>query len=271
METHGADIALHLSGVRKVFGATEIIRGVDWTIPRGECHVLIGPNGAGKSTLFNLISGRYTASAGTVRLNGHDITRYGPSRISRSGLGRSFQTTNLFGRLSVFENARIGSLRAVGHGPFFWKRLPRGGAADIRALEVLDEVGLLDQCHEPASLLSYADQRALEIALALAGGQTVLLFDEPTAGMNREETRRVIALLQRLRTSDNSRTIVIIEHDMDVVFELADRISVLVYGEIIASDTPTKVRSNPRVQEAYLGISPHAPHASGTPASTEPS
>ncbi|SOE70994.1 amino acid/amide ABC transporter ATP-binding protein 1, HAAT family [Burkholderia sp. D7] len=268
METHGADIALHLSGVRKVFGATEIIRGVDWTIQRGECHVLIGPNGAGKSTLFNLISGRYTASAGTVRLNGHDITRFGASRISRSGLGRSFQTTNLFGRLSVFENARIGVLRAVGYGPFFWKRLPRGGVADIRALEVLDEVGLLDQCHEAASLLSYADQRALEIALALAGGQTVLLFDEPTAGMNREETQRVIALLQRLRASDTNRTIVIIEHDMNVVFELADKISVLVYGEIIASDTPATVRANPRVQEAYLGISTHA---SETPASTESS
>jgi branched-chain amino acid transport system ATP-binding protein len=268
IDTHGAGIALHLSGVRKAFGATEIIRGVDWTIPRGECHVLIGPNGAGKSTLFNLITGRYTASAGSVRLYGNDITKYGASRISRAGLGRSFQTTNLFGRLSAFENVRIGALRAVGYGSSFWKRLPRGGVADMRALEVLHEVGLLDQCHEPASLLSYADQRALEIALALAGGQKVLLFDEPTAGMNREETRRVIGLLQRLRAADNDRTIVIIEHDMNVVFELADRISVLVYGEIIATDTPANVRANPRVQEAYLGISTHAADA---PSSTEPS
>jgi len=156
-------------------------------------------------------------------------------------------------------------LRAVGYGPSFLRTLPRGGAADIRALEVLDEVGLLDKCNEPAALLSYADQRALEIALALAGGQKVLLFDEPTAGMNKQETRKVIDLLQRLRAADSERTMVIIEHDMDVVFELADRISVLVYGELIASDTPAAVRANRAVQEAYLGtpttaVDGHAHH-----------
>ncbi|MGF6872786.1 ABC transporter ATP-binding protein [Paraburkholderia sp. MM5477-R1] len=245
--------ALSLAGVRKAFGPTEIIRGVDWSIPRGECHVLIGPNGAGKSTLFHLVSGRYLATSGTIHLNGADITRYGANRISRLGLGRSFQTANLFGRMSAFENARIGALRAVGYGPSFWRRLPRGGAADIRALQVLDEVGLLDKRNEPAALLSYADQRALEISLALAGGQKVLLFDEPTAGMNKQETRRVIELLQRLRAADSERTMIIIEHDMDVVFELADRISVLVYGEIIACDTPAQVRASRAVQEAYLG------------------
>jgi branched-chain amino acid transport system ATP-binding protein len=252
--------ALALAGLRKAFGPTEIIRGVDWSIPSGESHVLIGPNGAGKSTLFHLISGRYLATEGTIRLNGVDVTKYGANRISRSGLGRSFQTTNLFGRMSAFENTRIGALRALGYGPSFWRGLPRGGPTDIRALEVLDEVGLLDKRNEPAALLSYADQRALEIALALAGGQKVLLFDEPTAGMNKQETRRVIELLQRVRAADNERTLVIIEHDMDVVFELADRISVLVYGEIIACDAPAQVRANPAVQEAYLGTPAQRTH-----------
>ncbi|MFM0092031.1 ABC transporter ATP-binding protein [Paraburkholderia sediminicola] len=250
---HPPKSALRLEGVKKTFGATEVIRGVDWSIQQGECHVLIGPNGAGKSTLFHLISGRYLASSGTIHLNGTDVTHFGANRISRSGLGRSFQTANLFGRMTVFENARIGALRAAGHSPSFLRALRRGGPADIRALEILDEVGLLDKRSEAAALLSYADQRALEIALAIAGGQKVLLFDEPTAGMNKHETRNVIELLQRLRETDSSRTMVIIEHDMDVVFELADRISVLVYGEIIACDTPTQVRANRAVQEAYLG------------------
>jgi branched-chain amino acid transport system ATP-binding protein len=250
---HAPKAALRLAGVKKAFGATEIIRGVDWSIHQGECHVLIGPNGAGKSTLFHLMSGRYLASSGTIYLNDIDVTHDGANRISRSGLGRSFQTANLFGRMTVFENARIGALRAAGHGASFMRVLRRGGPADIRALEILDEVGLLDKRNEPAGLLSYADQRALEIALALAGGQKVLLFDEPTAGMNKHETRNIIELLQGLRAADSARTIVIIEHDMDVVFELADRISVLVYGEIIACDTPAQVRANRAVQEAYLG------------------
>jgi branched-chain amino acid transport system ATP-binding protein len=254
LDRDGDDAALRLCAVRKAFGATEIIRGVDWTIRRGECHVLIGPNGAGKSTLFHLISGRYGVSSGTIHLNGRNVTHLSASRICRAGLGRSFQTSNLFPRLSVFENARMGALRAAGYGPSCWRSLRHGGPADLRALEVLDEVGLIEQSHKPAALLPYADQRALEIAMALAGGQKVLLFDEPTAGMNREETRRIISLLQQLRAADPERTTVIIEHDMNVVFELADRVSVLVYGELIACDTPGNIRKNPRVQEAYVGI-----------------
>jgi branched-chain amino acid transport system ATP-binding protein len=267
-ETHAGNArlpksALRLAGVKKAFGATEVIRGVDWSIHQGECHVLIGPNGAGKSTLFNLMSGRYLVSSGTIHLNDTDVTHFGANRISRSGLGRSFQTANLFGRMTVFENARIGALRATGHGPSFLRVLRRGGPADIRALEILDEVGLLDKRNEPAALLSYADQRALEIALALAGNQSVLLFDEPTAGMNKHETHHVIALLRRLREADSARTMVIIEHDMDVVFELADRISVLVYGEIIACDTPAQVRASRAVQEAYLGTPAGAAQGAG--------
>jgi branched-chain amino acid transport system ATP-binding protein len=260
LETQGAPAALRLEAVKKAFGASEIIRGVDWSVAQGDCHVLIGPNGAGKSTLFNLISGRIKPSSGQIELNGQPTTKLSANRISRIGLGRSFQTNNLFSRMSAFENARIGALRAVGYGPAFWHGLPHGGPADLRALEVLDEVGLLEKSHVAAGLLTYADQRALEIALAIAGGQKVLLFDEPTAGMNREETARVIGLLQRLRTADAGRTIVIIEHDMNVVFELADRISVLVYGQIIATDVPARIRANRSVQEAYLGV-PATAHA----------
>jgi branched-chain amino acid transport system ATP-binding protein len=249
----GPHDAIQLWGVRKSFGRTDIIRGVDLAVRSGECHVLIGPNGAGKSTIFHLISGALRATGGRIALNGHDITRSSPSAISRQGLGRSFQTSNLFGRLTAFENARIGAFRYAGYGPCFWRLMRRGSPADMRALEVLDEVGLLDQRATPASLLSYADQRALEIALALAGGQRILLFDEPTAGMNREETAKIIALLRQLRASDPRRTFVLIEHDMDVVFGLADRISVLVYGEIIATGTPADIRADARVQEAYLG------------------
>jgi branched-chain amino acid transport system ATP-binding protein len=257
-ETRGTPPALRLSAVKKAFGPTEIIRGVDWTVERGECHVVIGPNGAGKSTLFHLVSGHLRLSAGAIELNGRPIGGASASAISRAGLGRSFQTNNLFNRMSAFENARIGTLRAAGHRASFLRALPHGGAADLRALEVLDEVGLLDKAQVPAGLLSYADQRALEIAMAIAGGQKVLLFDEPTAGMNREETARVIGLLQRLRSGDRERTLVVIEHDMNVVFELADRISVLVYGQIIATDIPSRIRANRAVQEAYLGTPPHA-------------
>jgi branched-chain amino acid transport system ATP-binding protein len=266
IETQGAPAALRLAAVRKAFGPTEIIRGVDWQVARGDCHVLIGPNGAGKSTLFALISGHLRCSSGVIELNGKPIQHESANRISRSGLGRSFQTNNLFARMSAFENARIGALRAVGYGAAFWHGLPHGGPADLRALEVLDEVGLLDKAAVPAGLLSYADQRALEIALAIAGGQKVLLFDEPTAGMNREETARVIALLQRLRSADSERTIIIIEHDMNVVFELADRISVLVYGQIIATDVPSQIRANRKVQEAYLGVPAALQQATATEA-----
>jgi branched-chain amino acid transport system ATP-binding protein len=259
-QSQGTPPALRLAAVKKAFGPVEIIRGVEWLVHRGECHVVIGPNGAGKSTLFHLISGYLRPSSGSIELNGIPIAGASPSTISRRGLGRSFQTNNLFSQMSVFENARIGALRASGYGAAFWRGLPHGGRADLRALEVLDEVGLLDKAHSQAGLLSYADQRALEIALAIAGGQKVLLFDEPTAGMNREETARVIGLLQRLRQADRERTIVIIEHDMNVVFELADRISVLVYGEMIATDTPSRIRANRAVQEAYLGAAAGAAH-----------
>ncbi len=242
--------ALQLSAVRKSFGNTEIIRGVDLEIPRGERHAIIGPNGAGKSTLFNLISGRFPPSTGTIRLNGEDVTRLKPFQINRKGLSRSFQITNIFHNLSVFENLRCAVLWSLGYKYSFWHRLNALGDARARAEEVLEAIGLAGRRDRPAGLLTYAEQRALEIGITIAGGASVILLDEPTAGMSRSETEHVVALIRRVTAG---KTLVMVEHDMGVVFDLADRISVLVYGEVLATDAPAAIRANAAVQEAYLG------------------
>jgi branched-chain amino acid transport system ATP-binding protein len=242
--------ALELAEVRKRFGRSEIIRGVSLKIAPGERHAIIGPNGAGKSTLFNLISGRFAASAGRILLDGRDITGLPPYRINRLGLSRSFQITNLFHRLSTFENLRCSALWSLGHGYAFWKRLSRLADAEARANEVLERVGLQRRRDVPAGLLSYAEQRALEIGVTIAGDARIVLLDEPTAGMSRAESRRAVDLIADVT---QGRTLVMVEHDMSVVFGLADRISVLVYGQLIASGTPAEIRNNPAVREAYLG------------------
>ena len=242
--------ALEIAGLCKSFGAMEIIRGVDLAVPQGERHALIGPNGAGKSTLFHLISGHYRPSAGTVRLRGEDITGMAPQLINRRGLSRSFQVTNIFPRLSVWENVRCATLWSMGYRHSFWRNVERLSDVRRRTEEILTEVNLLDRRHVPAGVLTYAEQRALEIGLSIAGDADLLLLDEPTAGMSRAETERVVSLIRRI---SEKRTLLMIEHDMGVVFNLAHRISVLVYGKIIASDTPERIKSNPAVQQAYLG------------------
>jgi branched-chain amino acid transport system ATP-binding protein len=242
--------ALELAGVKKSFGNTEIIRGVDLAIPKGERHAIIGPNGAGKSTLFNLISGRFPVSTGAIRLNGEDVTRLKPFEINRKGLSRSFQITNIFHNLSVFENLRCAVLWALGYKYSFWHRLNGLADARQRADEVLAAIGLESRRDRPAGLLTYAEQRALEIGITIAGGADVILLDEPTAGMSRSETAHVVELVRRVT---EGKTLVMVEHDMGVVFNLADRISVLVYGEVIATGTPEEIRANAAVQEAYLG------------------
>ena len=244
------DAALELIGLRKSFGAMEIIRGVDLAVPRGERHAMIGPNGAGKSTLFHLISGRLRPSAGSIRLRGEDITGMAPQLINRRGLSRSFQVTNIFPRLSVWENVRCASLWALGYKYSFWRDIERLADARRRTEEILTEINLLDRWRMPAGVLTYAEQRALEIGLTIAGNADVLLLDEPTAGMSHAETERVVALIRKV---SEKRTLLMIEHDMGVVFDLADRISVLVYGEVIASDTPDRIKANAAVQQAYLG------------------
>jgi branched-chain amino acid transport system ATP-binding protein len=244
--------AIELQRVSKSFGRTEIIRGVDLAIPRGERHAIIGPNGAGKSTLFNLISGRHPVSSGSIRLNGEDITGLAPCRINRRGLARSFQVTNIFHRLSVFENIRCAALWSLGYKYSFWHRLDGLRDARQRAEEVMEAIGLKRRRDTPAGVLSYAEQRALEIGVTVAGGADVILLDEPTAGMNRTET---FAAVELIRSITQGKTLVMVEHDMSVVFELADRISVLVYGEVIACDKPEAIRTNKAVKEAYLGTS----------------
>jgi branched-chain amino acid transport system ATP-binding protein len=242
--------ALRLEGLRKQFGAMEIIRGVDLAVRTGERHAVIGPNGAGKSTLFHLVSGHYRPTSGSIRLRGEEIGGMAPQLINRRGLSRSFQVTNIFPRLSVWENVRCATLWAMGYRYSFWRNVDRLADARERTEEILTEINLLDRWRTPAGVLTYAEQRSLEIGLTIAGDADVLLFDEPTAGMSRAETDRAVSLIRRV--SEN-RTLLMIEHDMGVVFGLADRISVLVYGQIIASDTPERIKANAEVQQAYLG------------------
>jgi branched-chain amino acid transport system ATP-binding protein len=242
--------ALSLCDVRKTFDAAEVIRGVNLDVAAHECHAVIGPNGAGKSTLFNLISGLLLPDSGSIALKGHDITGMPPWLINRGGLSRSFQVTNIFHRMSVWENIRAGVLWSAGERYAFWRDSGSEAAVGARTERVLVDFDLAHRHDVPAGVLTYAEQRALEIAITVAGGADVILLDEPTAGMSRAETDRMLALIRRI---SEGRTLIIVEHDMSVVFGLADRISVLVYGEIIASGTPTDIRRDTKVREAYLG------------------
>ncbi|MEY2684303.1 MAG: Lipopolysaccharide export system ATP-binding protein LptB [Pseudomonadota bacterium] len=242
--------ALELKALRKSFGKTEIIRGVDLAVQPGERVAIIGPNGAGKSTLFNLISGRFEATSGQILLNGQSISGKKPFEINRLGLSRSFQITNIFPKLSVFENLRCGVLWSLGYKYTFLKFLADLDDANERA-EALMEMIRLDKKRDVLGMnLTYAEQRALEIGITIAGGANVVLLDEPTAGMSKSETKRFIELIREVTVG---KTLLTVEHDMGVVFGLADKIAVVVYGEVLAFDTPDAVRANPKVQEAYLG------------------
>ncbi|BAL95775.1 ABC transporter ATP-binding protein [Rubrivivax gelatinosus] len=246
--------ALELRAVHRRFGRTEVVRGASLAVRQGERVALIGPNGAGKSTLFNLISGQLAPDAGEILLNGQAIQGLPPYEIVRRGLARSFQTSQLFARLSTAENLRCALLHSEGAGYAFWRPARRRGL-DERADALLAMLRLEHRRDVPAAQLAYAEQRALEIGLTIAGGANVVLLDEPTAGMSREETARFVALIRR---ATEGRTLLVVEHDMGVVFELADRIAVLVDGEVVAFDTPAAVRADPRVQQAYLGALPPA-------------
>ena len=244
--------ALELRALRKSFGKTEIIRGVDLAVTAGERIAVIGPNGAGKSTLFNLISGRFDASSGDILLDGQRINGLRPFQINRLGLSRSFQITNIFPKLSVFENLRCGVLWSLGYKYTFLKFLADLDDANERAEQLMIQIRLDKKRDVLAINLTYAEQRALEIGITIAGGAHVILLDEPTAGMSRSETSRFIALIKEVTVG---KTLLTVEHDMGVVFGLADKIAVVVYGEVLAFDAPDAVRANPRVQEAYLGSS----------------
>ncbi|MEY4318776.1 MAG: hypothetical protein RI902_2584 [Pseudomonadota bacterium] len=245
-------IALQLKDVRKNFGKTEIIRGVDLTVQAGERVAIIGPNGAGKSTLFNLISGRFEPSSGEIWLGEHRIDGKKPFEINRLGLSRSFQITNIFPKLSVFENLRCAVLWKLGYKYTFFKFLADLEDANDRAEALMERIRLDKKRDVLAVNLTYAEQRALEIGITIAGGADVILLDEPTAGMSKSETKRFIQLIREVT---EGKTLLTVEHDMGVVFGLADKIAVVVYGEVIAFDTPEAVRANAKVQEAYLGSS----------------
>ncbi len=242
--------AIELQSLCKSFGRVEIIRDVNLAIAKGERHAIIGPNGAGKSTLFNLITGKYHPSRGSVHLNGEAVDQLKPYEINRRGLSRSFQITNIFPRMTVFENIRCGLLWAMDYKYSFWHLVDRQPDLTRRTEEILGEINMTDKRGTLAGVLTYAEQRALEIGITIAGGADIIMLDEPTAGMSASETEYIVGLIRKVT---ESKTLVVVEHDMGVVFDLADRISVLVYGEIIASDTPENVRASAAVQEAYLG------------------
>ncbi|MDA0571802.1 branched-chain amino acid ABC transporter ATP-binding protein/permease [Burkholderia gladioli] len=242
--------ALELRGIAKRFGATRVLHGVDLRVEPGERHALIGPNGAGKSTLFELIAGGSRPTRGSIRLHGREIAGRAPYAIARRGLARGFQQTSVFERLSVLDNLRCAAMHAPaqGRGPLRWCRDP--AALDGAARRTLEAIGLGTRGEVPAGELDYAEQRALDLGIALAGGASVFLFDEPTAGMNREQARATLALI---RAATAGCTVLMIEHDIDAVFGFADRISVLVRGERIATGTPAEIRANAAVRAAYLG------------------
>ncbi len=242
--------ALELRGIAKRFGATRVLQGVDLRIEAGERHALIGPNGAGKSTLFELIAGGSRPTRGSIRLHGREIAGRAPYAIARRGLARGFQQTSVFERLSVLDNLRCAAMHAPAQGrePLRWCRDP--AALDGAARRTLEAIGLGTRGEVPAGELDYAEQRALDLGIALAGGASVFLFDEPTAGMSREQARATLALI---RAATAGCTVLMIEHDIDAVFGFADRISVLVRGERIATGTPAEIRANAAVRAAYLG------------------
>ncbi|MGB0852149.1 MAG: ABC transporter ATP-binding protein [Pikeienuella sp.] len=254
---HADAPALVLSDVRKSYGKTAIIRGVDLCIETGERHAIIGPNGAGKSTLFDLITGRTAKTSGTIALHGQDMAGLPPYLIHRRGLSRSFQITNIFPVMTVFENLRCALLWSMGYKYSFWNMVSRARALNEGTEQVLEQINLTTRRDLPAGVLSYAEQRALEIGITIAGGADVIMLDEPTAGMSRSETDYIVDLIRQVTIG---KTLVMVEHDMGVVFDLADRISVLVYGEVIATGTPDEVRTNPKVQEAYLGTALEVGH-----------
>jgi branched-chain amino acid transport system ATP-binding protein len=241
---------IQLRGLHKQFGELHVIQSLDLVVKHGERHALIGPNGAGKSTLFALISGLIQPTAGEILLGGENVVGVAPHLINRKGLGRSFQITNIFANLSVLENIRIGIMGS--HGiRFGLNRLIRQMTTiNEQAMALIEAVQLKSKAHVSAGILSYSEQRALEIGLTLTTNPAVILLDEPTAGMSKDEAQRMIELIAKVT---EGRTLLMVEHDMDVVFGLCDRISVLVYGNILASGDPETIRASVKVREAYLG------------------
>jgi len=248
--TRAGESVLELRDLHKSFADTPIIRGVTLVVRRGQRHGLIGPNGAGKSTLFNLISGQFAPTSGDILLNGQSIVDVPPHLINRRGLSRSFQITNLFPRMSVAENLRIAVMGHHGHRFTLFRPVANLRRVSSRVDEHLEKLRLQHRRYDMAGDLAYSEQRALEIGVALATDPEIVLLDEPTSGMSRDESAYVVELIREVT---EGKTLLVVEHDMSVVFDLCDHTSVLVYGQILASGAPETVRADRRVQEAYLG------------------
>jgi len=241
---------LHVQDIYKDFSGLKVLTGVDFQVQEKERHAVIGPNGAGKTTLFNIISGKLKPSSGAIIFKGQDISGKPPHVLNRLGLSRSFQITNVFQELSVFDNILSGVRSRYGLRYHFFKKPRQDRNICERVESIIEKVGLTDVQDQPASSLSYGQQRALEIGITLSTEPELILLDEPTAGMTREETNQAIRMIDQVTAG---RTLIVIEHDMEVVFSLADTISVLHYGTILVSDTPEKIRNDQRVKDAYLG------------------
>ena len=241
---------LSLRKLSKRFGGVVAVDGVDLEVAAGEVHALIGPNGAGKTTLIGLISGALACDAGDIRFLATDVTKVKPHERVRAGLARSYQITSIFRRFRVLDNLALAVQARSGTSFSFWKPVAAETALSEEARAIAAEVGLSQKLDATASTLSHGEQRALEVGLALATRPQLVLLDEPMAGMGPEESQRMIELIGRIRAQV---TVLLVEHDMDAVFRLADRISVMVDGRLIATDAPEKIRTNPEVRKAYLG------------------
>lgn len=241
---------LETKDLRHDFRGLKVLFGIDLQIKEGERHAVIGPNGAGKTTLFNTITGTYHPSSGQVFFKGKDITGYKPHKLARLGMGRSFQITSTFTNLTAFQNVRLAILSKKGVRFNLFRKVDKMKKITEETEAVLERIGLINERNVPASMLSYGKARALEISMALATDPELVLLDEFAAGMSRDETHNAVELIRKLT---EGKTVVIIEHDMDVVFSLADRITVLHYGKILASGTPAEIRVNQDVKDAYLG------------------
>ena len=241
---------LEIKDVDKDFSGLEVLFGINLNIEQGERHAIIGPNGAGKSTLFNLVTGRYKVSKGKILFKEEEITNWSPFKVCRHRLARSFQVTNLFPNMTVYENIRNAILSKKGIRFNMFSRLEKlKGVAD-ETTALLKTIGLEEFPDIPAGELAYGHQRALEIGVTLATDPELILLDEPTAGMTTEETREAVRLIERVT---KGKTLVIIEHDMDVVFSISDRVTVLYYGKVLATGVPQEIRENEEVKKAYLG------------------
>lgn len=241
---------LEVKNLHKDFSGLKVLFGIDLRLEEGDRHAVIGPNGAGKSTLFNLITGKYVPTRGQVLFDGQDITGFPPHRVARLGLARSFQITNIFRTMTVFQNVRNAVLSRKGIRYQVFSRLSSLTWVNDEVDSILSQIGLLDRRNVAAGELAHGQQRALEIGLTLALDPKLILLDEPTAGMSSSESRDTVSLIERVT---RGRTLVIVEHDMDVVFRIANRITVIYYGKVLASGPPEEIRNDQRVKDAYLG------------------